>query len=52
VSPNSRHIDSRTVATATRIGDTAYIFIVYTAAVKWKDEQDKVKTAVRTCTAI
>jgi len=51
VSPNSRLIDRRAVATATRIGDTAYIFIVSAAAVKWKDEQERVTAAARTFTA-
>ena len=51
VSPNSRLIDRRAVATATKIGDTAYIFIVSAAAVKWKDEQDRVTAAARTFTA-
>ena len=41
VSPNSRLIDRRAVATATQIGDTAYVAIVSAAAVKWKDEQDR-----------
>lgn len=52
VSPNSRLIDRRAVATATQIGDTAYIFIVSAAAVKWKDEQDRVTAAARTFTAM
>ena len=51
VSPNSRLIDRRAVATATQIGETAYIFIVSAAAVKWKDEQDRVTAAARTFTA-
>ena len=51
VSPNSRLIDRRAVATATRIGETAYIFIVSAAAVKWKDEQERVTAAARTFTA-
>jgi len=51
VSPNSRLIDRRAVATATRVGDTAYIFIVSAAAVKWKDEQERVTAAARTFTA-
>ena len=52
VSPNSRLIDRRAVATATQIGDTAYIFIVSAAAVKWKDEQERVTSAARTFTAM
>ena len=51
VSPNSRLIDRRAVATATKVGDTAYIFIVSAAAVKWKDEQERVTAAARTFTA-
>ena len=51
VSPNSRLIDRRAVATATKIGDTAYIFIVSAAAVKWKDEQERVTATARTFTA-
>ena len=51
VSPNSRLIDRRAVATATQIGETAYIFIVSAAAVKWKDEQERVTAAARTFTA-
>ena len=51
VSPNSRLIDRRAVATATRVGDTAYIFVVSAAAVKWKDEEVRCSTAARTFTA-
>ena len=40
------------MATATRIGDAAYIFIVSASGVTWKDEQDKVVTPTRTFTAI
>ena len=48
VSPNSRLIDRRAVATATAVGDTAYIFVVSAAAVKWKEERDTVETVART----
>lgn len=51
VSPNSRLIDRRAVATATRVGDRAYIFVCSAAAVKWKGQQDTVTAAARTFTA-
>ena len=36
VSPNQRLVDRRAVATATTVGDTAYIFLSSAAAVNWK----------------
>jgi len=51
VSPNQRLVDRRAVATATAVGDTAYIFVVSAAAVKWKDEEVRCSTAARTFTA-
>ena len=39
---------SASVATATAVGDTAYIFVVSAAAVKWKEERDTVETVART----
>ena len=51
ISPNQRLVDRRAVATATAVGDTAYIFLVSAAAVKWKDEQEVVYTVSRTFAA-
>ena len=52
VSRNSRLFDRRAVATTTRTGDAADIFIVSASGVTRKDEQDKVETLARTFTAI
>lgn len=48
ISPNQRLVDRRATAVATTVGDTAYLFLVSAAAVKWKDEEALVTTVART----
>lgn len=48
ISPNQRLVDRRATAVATAVGDTAYLFLVSAAAVKWKDEEALVTTVART----
>ena len=51
ISPNQRLVDRRAVATATTVGDTAYIFLSSAAATSWKKEEETVTNAARSFTA-